>query len=99
MADLRPRPPGSIPAILLVALLLLVTLAGIAAAVMPAATCPKCLGRGLHRMVDPETRPILRGVTFQPALCDYCSDRKEVSLFKCWRWHPEDAPVPPVYRN
>ena len=96
--DARPKTPLWIPA-LLVGLIVLLTLGGISGAFIPVADCPHCLGRGLHRMIDPQRTPELRGVTFQPVTCPYCSDRKRVSTFKSWRWRPEDGPESPIFRN
>ena len=83
----------------LVVFLLILMLAAIGALVVPVNECPKCRGRGLHRMLDPQGPPQVRGVVFEPVPCDYCSNRKSVSFFKSWRWHSEDGPVAPVYRD
>jgi len=96
--ETRPKPAGWIPS-LLIGLVVLLTLAGIAAALVPVADCPHCLGRGLHRMIDPQRTPELRGVEFQPVGCAYCADRKSVSFLKSRRWRPEDGPRPPIFRN
>ena|SRR6185436_1736244 len=90
--------PGSITS-LLVGLVLLVTVAGTGVMLYPFAPCPKCEGRGLHRMVDAQGPPNIRGVSFQPERCDYCFDRKAVNLLKKSAWRPDDAPTHPLYRN
>jgi hypothetical protein len=50
-------------------------------------------------MIDAQGPPNIRGVSFQPEKCDFCSDRKTVNLLKGMQWRPEDAPTHPVYRN
>jgi|SRR5579859_1302503 len=98
-AEVSHSKPSGLLQIVLIGIVLSVTVAGLAASMVPAVTCPKCVGKGLHRMIDPEGPPRWRGVTFQPVTCDFCSDRRQVSLVKQWQWHSEDAPAPPIYRK
>lgn len=96
--DTASKRPGSIT-FFLVGLVLLVTVAGGAVMLYPFAGCPKCEGRGLHRMVDAQGPPDIKGVSFQSEMCDYCFDRKAVNWLKRSRWGPDDAPKPPIYKN
>jgi hypothetical protein len=95
-------PPSKASGLLLSILvggILLLTSAGLGACLIPAVTCPKCNGKGLHRMIDPEGPPRWRGVIYQPLTCDFCSDRRPGSLVKQGRWSPQEAPTSPIYRN
>jgi hypothetical protein len=96
--DSGSKRPGSITS-LLVGIVLLITIGGVGAMLYPSATCPKCEGRGLHRMIDAQGPPDIRGVSFRRETCNFCSDRRMVSFLKRSQWRPEDAPVHPVYRN